>query len=148
MKRILMILLAALLLSGCGAPEPEATEATVPATQAVELAETVPEPTVPETTAPEVIDETVWLPPYWTESGKPEFHVLVKNETMGNLSVESMQTSYYQGGEVVQEKEYDKNAMKAFLWRPFNELDLSLAASTLLIVKDYPSADGFDHAAV
>jgi len=72
----------------------------------------------------------------------------VKNETMGNLSVESMQTSYYQGGEVVQEKEYDKIAMKAFLWRPFNELDLSLAASTLLIVKDYPSADGFDHAAV
>ena len=50
MKRIFACLLALLLLTGCGAqqPQPPETEATVPST-----AETVPETTVMETTEPE-----------------------------------------------------------------------------------------------
>ena len=148
MRRICILALTALLLTGCGGAgeEPAAVSATVPKMTVAQLVETEPEPTVPETTAPEVVDETVWLPPYYTDKGKLEFHCLVKNETMGNLSVESMHTAYYLNGEVVREKDYEKKSLKNFLWRPFNELDLSPAASTLLIVDDYPAKDGFDHA--
>ena len=67
---------------------------------------------------------------------------------MGNLSVESMHTEYSLNGEGVKEKDYSKKELKNFLWRPFNELDLPIAASTLLIVDDYPSPDGYDHAIV
>ena len=148
MKKILL-LLAVLILAGCGNAEPAATEITA----AAELTETVPETTVSEMTdaeptEPEIPAGPVWLPVYHTDKGKAELHCLVKNETMGNLSVESMHTEYSLNGEVVKEKDYSKKELKNFLWRPFNELDLPLAASTLLIVDDYPSPDGFDHAIV
>jgi hypothetical protein len=61
-----------------------------------------------ETTETEAVDETVWLPPYYTDKGKLEFHCLVKNETMGDLSVESMKTEYFLADEVIQTKHYDK----------------------------------------
>ena len=149
MKRAILMVLLAVLLAGCGAAE---SEGAVPETV---VPETVPEATVavltetvPETTEPEIADETVWLPVYYTEQGTPELHILVKNGTMGNLSVEGMHTEYVLDGQTVKTADYDKRMLTSFLWRPFNKLDLSLAASTLLIVKDYPSADGFDHAVI
>ena len=149
MKKCLLLLLT-LILTGCGNAEQEVTEPimTVPEVTIEGLVQMPIENTVPEITEEEVVDETVWLPPYYTDKGKLEFHCLVKNETMGDLSVASMKTEYYLGDEVIQEKHYDKKDLKKFLWRPFNELDLSLAASTLLIVDDYPSEDSFDHLVV
>lgn len=144
-KPMVILLAIALLLAGCGrAEEAVPTEAptTVPETMAVELVQTA------EPTEQEVVDTTIWLPPYWTEDGKLELHCLVKNETKGNLFVESMQTTYYLNGKIVKEGSYDKNALGKFLWRPFNKLDLTIAASTLLIVNDYPAPDGFDEAII
>ena len=149
MKKFFLLLLT-LILTGCGNAEREVTEPiiTVPEVTVAELVQISEENTEPETTETEAVDETVWLPPYYTDKGKLEFHCLVKNETMGDLSVVSMKTEYYLDDEVIQTKHYDKKELKKFLWRPFNELDLSLAASTLLIVDDYPAKDGFDHAVV
>lgn len=150
-KPMVILLAIALLLAGCGRAEeaaPTAVPTTVPETMAVELVQTAETTEPTELTESEVVDTTIWLPPYWTEAGKLELHCLVKNETKGNLFVESMQTAYYLNGKIVKEGSYDKNALGKFLWRPFNKLDLTIAASTLLIVNDYPAPDGFDEAII
>ena len=91
--------------------------------------------------------EAHYLRPYWGKKGQPEFHCLVRNETAGVLSIESMDIVYTLDGQLVQEKHYNKQQTGKFRWHPYNDMDLLFAASTLLIVNDVPT-QAFDQVTV
>ena len=146
MKRSIFLLLCGLLLL-CGCANVQATAPSEPAaaavqthpTQAEPLQETQPstEPEIPQHNA------TLWLAPYVTDTGKIEFHCLVRNETSQNLIIDALQTTCFKGEEILQTNTYSRSELTGLLWRPFNSLELTPMESTLLLLPYDPTVIDF-----
>lgn len=130
-KKPAFLLMAALLLAGCSAPE-AAPEPTVPAEIRTEIIQTAPPPTEapPEPAEPELPwpADVRWYGTYYFEerpnpdpnivTGVVRFNARLRNDDRTPLTIVSAHADFYLGTEVISREDFDSARLPDFLPHP------------------------------